>query len=98
MRTERDLQAYFIKECKKKGWLARKAETPGHRGWPDLIIVKDDGSVWFVELKSPTGAGVLSLQQTKTIARLNSLGANALVISSVAEVDEFIQRGVTSHG
>jgi len=90
MRTERALQAYFIKECKKIGWLARKTETPGHRGWPDVTVIKPGGEVWFIEFKSPTGRGVLSPHQIKTLADLGVLGANVLVLESKEEVDRFI--------
>ena len=92
MRTESDLQHYFIKEVKRVGGLAVKVHCEGRRGWPDLTIIMPGGSVYFVEMKAPTGRGRLSVHQNKTIARLNELGATALVISSVEEVDSFVNR------
>ena len=40
--------------AKKAGWLVRKVTCPGHRGFPDRLLVRE-GYVVLVEFKRPGG-------------------------------------------
>lgn len=89
MKTEKDLQNYFVKELKKRGVLVEKIESKSCRGWPDLILVSDKGVIRFVEMKSPSG-GVLSAHQKRKIAALKEKGCNVCVVGSKQEADAIL--------
>ena len=50
---EADIEAYFVRQCKKRGWKAEKFTSPGRRSVPDRLVSKPGGSVFFCELKAP---------------------------------------------
>jgi hypothetical protein len=50
-RRERDIEADVVRWAKANGWYARKFKSPGHRGVPDRLFIKD-GRVVFIELKA----------------------------------------------
>ena len=60
---ESKIERYFIKECKKKGWLPLKFVSPSMSGLPDRMVLLPGGRVSFVELKAegekPTEHGKL---------------------------------------
>ncbi len=85
--SEKKLQEYFIKRCKKEGVLAVKLESTSRRGWPDVIAIAPGGVITFIEFKNPNGKGRLSAHQKKTIDELTALGARVLVIDSREGVD-----------
>lgn len=49
---ESEIERFFVKECKKKGWLALKFVSPSMSGLPDRIVFTSGGQVSFVELKA----------------------------------------------
>lgn len=51
--NERDVEAYFVAQCKARGWGCYKFTSPGRRNVPDRIVILPGGSVAFVELKAP---------------------------------------------
>ena len=79
MPTEKSLQLWFKKECKKRDILSYKFSSPAQRGVPDLILVFKSGAVVFVELKHPDGKGKLSTLQTKAIRDIQRQGATVYV-------------------
>ena len=68
--------------AKKCGWLAYKFVSPGQRGVPDRMFVKD-GHVIFIEFKQ-LGKKATALQN-KHLNRLRSHLIEAYVIDSVAD-------------
>jgi hypothetical protein len=50
---ESEIERFFVKECKKKGWLCLKFVSPSMAGLPDRIILAPKGRVFFAELKAP---------------------------------------------
>jgi hypothetical protein len=82
---ERDLEAYFSKQCKKAGHLTLKLNVRFARGWPDRIVALENGEVLWVELKRP--GGKLSPLQVKVHAQLNKLGHFVQVINSKEGID-----------
>ena len=89
MKTEKDLQKYLKKQCKKNGVFFAKLESRSGRGFPDCILVFDTRVV-FIELKSPAGTGRLSELQRRCHSSMSSAGADVRVMDSVARVDGII--------
>ena len=50
---ESNIEDFFVKECKKLGWLPLKFVSPSMTGLPDRIVLVPGGVVFFVELKAP---------------------------------------------
>jgi Holliday junction resolvase-like predicted endonuclease len=90
MKTEKQLQAWLVKQCKKLGILTYKFASPSHRGVPDLILIFPGGKTVFVELKSEKGTGRLSELQKRTIERMRVQGAPVYVASTEAEINTII--------
>jgi Holliday junction resolvase len=59
------------------------------KGIPDLLVMKN-GRVWFVEIKTPKGK--LSPQQEKMKLMCEYYGVPYLVIRSVEEAQEIIEK------
>lgn len=89
MKTEKDLQNYIMKECKKHNILCHKLESRTSRGWPDLVLMWG-GQVVFVEIKSPSGTGKLSPKQVTTIRSLREHGGIVWVVDSVNSADSLL--------
>ncbi len=89
MRTERALQAYFLKQARKLGMLAYKTDAAGVRGFPDVTLVHA-GRAYFIELKTPAGTGKLSLNQIKMHSDFCRVGMAVAVLDSKAGCDAFL--------
>ena len=50
---ERDVEEYFVRQCKKLGWKAEKFTSTSRRSVPDRIVSKTNGDLFFCELKAP---------------------------------------------
>lgn len=50
---EKDVEAVFVREVKKRGGVAEKFKTPGRRSAPDRIVSFAPAHVEFVECKRP---------------------------------------------
>lgn len=92
MNTEKDLQNYIRKQCKLNNILCYKFASPAKRGVPDLLLVGTQGTVYFVELKSPAGTGSLSKLQKREIAILTAHNANVQVIKCKEGADALIEK------
>lgn len=90
MKREADLQKYVLHEAKELGIFARKLVAPGRRGFPDLMLAYRE-QVLFIELKSPSGRGRPSPQQTTEIQRMKDAGIWVEIVSSPAGADSIIQ-------
>ena len=49
---EKTIERYFVSLCKKHGWQAVKLVSNNFNGLPDRLVLKDDGTVFFAELKN----------------------------------------------
>ncbi len=90
MLTESGLQGYFIKKCRQRGLLAYKLVCVGRRGFPDVLVVDPAGGSHYIELKSPTGDGRLSVQQIKIHRELLEQNANVYIIDSKEKASAFV--------
>jgi hypothetical protein len=84
---ERDVEAYFRKAVAAAGGVAFKFVSPSHRGVSDRIVCLQ-GQTWFVELKRPGGR--LSPLQKIFATEMSRLGQRYVVLSSRAQIDEWI--------
>ena len=87
--SEKAIEQYCINAAKSHGGIAIKLTSPSVRGVPDRIIIKPDGKVGFLELKS-TGKKPTKLQQ-HWLDKLNALGVKADSADSKAKVKTFIE-------
>lgn len=85
---ERDLEAYFSRQCKKHKLLTLKLHVRFARGWPDRIVALENGEVLWVELKRP--GGVLSPLQIKVHDDLGKLGHKVHVVYSKEDIDRVL--------
>ena len=85
---ESEIERFFIKECKKKGWIPLKFVSPSMTGLPDRIVLLPGGKVFFVELKAE-GEKPRPLQ--KAVHRiLIGLGFRVYVIDSKSGVKAYV--------
>lgn len=85
---ERDLEAYFTKQCKKHGIMSLKLNVRFSRGWPDRIVPLENGEVLWVELKRP--GGTVSPMQEKVHEQLQMRGHKVFVINSKEGIDSVL--------
>jgi hypothetical protein len=74
---ERVTEAKFVKLCKGLNWLCLKQNVVGRRGYPDRLVIRDDGVHAWVELKRV--GGQLSEGQKDSIAGLQLRGCHVSV-------------------
>lgn len=100
MTPESRLKNNIMVSCGSRGWVCFHINVGSVRlpdgsffstgvpeGWPDLLILTNDGRAMFVETKiKPRRA---SDEQLKMIARLRSLGFKADVIYSIEQFERF---------
>lgn len=51
--SERSIEEYLASLCKQKGWLCLKYGNSQESGYPDRLIVTDDGRTAWAEIKRP---------------------------------------------
>ena len=85
---ESNIERFFIKECKKKGWLPLKFVSPSMSGLPDRMVLLPGGKVSFVELKAE-GKKSRPLQ-TAVHRILTGLGFHVYVIDSKSGVEAYV--------
>lgn len=83
------VERYLAERVEKKGGLCQKITHPGRRGCPDRLVTWPNGRMFLVELKRPKG-GKLSLSQVNDHRQRRARGVHVHVITSLAEVDSFI--------
>jgi len=84
-RTEGELQRWFVSALQDKGYLVYKFASPAKRGVPDLCIIATCGTVFFVEMKSPNGGGILSPLQKVQIRKMLDNNAEVYISSSISD-------------
>ena len=87
--TEKSIEAKFVRECAKRGWLSLKQNVIGRRGYPDRLVVRQDGLHVWIELKRPGGR--LSEGQKVAIGQLEQHGAFVFVCFSADEAIGIIE-------
>jgi len=87
MSRESHIEQYFVWTVERMGGTAYKFSSRNHRGVSDRIACLPDGSVWFVELKAPTGR--LSPLQKLFAARMKDLKQNYTTLWTKTEIDEW---------
>lgn len=90
--NESQLQAWFVKELKKAGYLPYKFSSPAVRGVPDLIVIDREGFVFFVEMKHPNGKGVISPLQHEKIKKMLCNNAEIYIAASVHDCEDIINK------
>ena len=85
---ESQIEAYLCKRVRELGGLCYKFVSPGRSGVPDRIVVYS-GSVYFVEVKSPTG--VLTALQEREHQVLRENGAVVTTVYSREGVDTLLR-------
>ncbi|MBQ9402141.1 MAG: VRR-NUC domain-containing protein [Clostridia bacterium] len=53
MAEEKKIELKFVRTMEKAGWIAPKLSCPGFDGMPDRMILKDNGQIFFAEIKAP---------------------------------------------
>lgn len=90
MKNESELEAFLLREVKRRGGKALKLKFINTAGAPDRIILIPGYRPAFMELKNPNGDGVVSAQQHHWIDQLRLHGAIAGVVANVSELMAFI--------
>ena len=81
MAEESKIEKKFKELVQARGWRAPKFVSPGLNGMPDRIVLKDNGQVFFAEIKAP-GEEARPLQLSRH-AMLRKLGFRVYVIDSM---------------
>lgn len=89
VKTERALQEYTKKVARAHGCYYYKLECIGQTGFPDLLITWQGWSI-FIELKSPTGHGVLSPRQKLMLSKLTYQEIENYVTNQPSQIDQII--------
>lgn len=90
-KSEREIEAYLVKNVKNKNGLCMKWISPGNAGVPDRIVIVPGGDIYFVELKAEGRRENLSPLQRNFINKLKNLNCDVRVIASFQEVDDFVK-------
>jgi hypothetical protein len=88
---ENAFQRKLLLMAKKARIFARKVETPGVVGFPDLVLI-GNGVTVFVEVKRPDGKGRLSRHQEITISDMREHGGKVYVIDDAQQFTDLIER------
>ena len=85
---EKQIQQKIMYFCKLNGILAFKVDSTTTRGFPDLTVILPNGTVLFVELKTPTGK--LSPLQKVIHSKIEANNGNIYTIRSVEAFKQLI--------
>ena len=86
---EKIIERYLAQQVLKHNGISFKFSSPAHRGVPDRIVIFNPNSVYFVEVKAPTGK--LSRLQIVCLDELAQMGCKCWVVYSKDDVDEFLR-------
>ena len=93
-KTEAEEEATFVRKARAKGYLCRKLNGEGFRGWPDQMTVSPLGNIKFIEFKRPgkykDPNDGLSVNQAKIIGELRNHSCEVLVTDSSDDALRFI--------
>ena len=80
---ESRIESTVCKHAQKLGLLQYKFTSPGRAGVPDRLLIAQDGTVFMIEFKTPTGR--LSPLQINEHRRLSEHNITVYVVDNVAE-------------
>ena len=89
--SEEYLEEKLVKKVKALGGRAYKFISPGNSGVPDRLIVLPGNKIGFAEMKRSKGGRISNLQKAQ-IRFLRSLDCNCEVLSSLNQIDAFIEK------
>lgn len=93
-KTEAEEEATFVRKARARGFLCRKLNGEGFRGWPDQMTVSPLGNIKFIEFKRPgkykNPYEGLSANQAEVIAKLRANSCEVLVTDSANDALKFI--------
>ena len=93
-KTEAEEEATFVRKARARGFLCRKLNGAGFRGWPDQLVISPLGNIRFIEFKRPgkykDPNDGLSVNQAKVIKELRANECEVLVTDSANEALRFI--------
>lgn len=91
---EIDVENTFKRKARAKGYMVRKMNGVGYRGWPDVLVEGRDTEHFYIEFKRPGKYNPpekgLSANQEEIIAKLKALNKRVLVTDSADEALRFI--------
>ena len=93
--TEAALQRKCIVYCWENDIMAYKMDA-STRGFPDLLLIFENGHVAFVELKNPNGSGRLSAMQISTIQKLTDRHVDVQVIDSFDAFTDLVRERINA--
>lgn len=85
---ERDVERPAKDYAKKRGWWLAKFVSPGKRGVPDDVFVRN-GRVLWIEFKRP--GKDLRPQQAKRIREMREHGAEVHVVDNLSDAYELLR-------
>ena len=85
---EKDIEQYFVRQCKKHDWMPEKYTAPGKRSVPDRLVSKHHGDVFFCELKAPGKKP--TTKQAEDHAKRRERGFRVYVADTYEAVDAVI--------
>ncbi len=88
--SEKYIERKLVEKVKDLGGRAYKFISSNYAGVPDRLIVLPGGKVGFAEMKRP-GGKTTKLQEHQ-ISFLKSLDCNVEVISTIEQIDKFIEK------
>jgi hypothetical protein len=88
---EADVESYLVSRVQAAGGVAEKVTVIGTRGFYDRLVVLPGGRVVFVECKKPKG-GRVSRHQKIRHATYRALGAEVMLLKTLADVDHLVDR------
>jgi|JI9StandDraft_1071089.scaffolds.fasta_scaffold04023_7 hypothetical protein len=86
---ERDVEKYFVAQCKKHDWLCWKMQSMSLRGFPDRMVVTGSGRIHFCEIKAEGGR--VSPLQKAVAAKLAGKRVQVYLAVGKAGVDQMIE-------
>lgn len=95
-KTEAEEENTFTRKARAKGYICRKLNGQGHRGWPDQLVVTPHGRVCFIEFKRPgkykNVMDGLSANQMEILTKLKASNAHTLVTDSAKEALAYVEK------
>ena len=92
---EKDLEGWLGRRLREAGCLYYKFVSPGNNGVPDRIVICPDGTVYWLELKRPSGR--LAALQSAQLSRLARYVQRTAQVWSMAGARRFAERVTRWH-
>ncbi|NLC41156.1 MAG: VRR-NUC domain-containing protein [Clostridiaceae bacterium] len=89
MKLEKEDERYLKTRVEERGGLCYKFVSPGNKGVPDRIVITPSGRVYFVEIKSSSGAP--SKMQLWQIAELKRRNCDVRILQGRDQIKSFLE-------